>query len=140
MWKSVCVAAYIAQPLKVESRDLAERLAAEMKRQNVSLRKLEEATGVNKTTISRWRRGETTRVEVAKVRKVAEALGTTAGSLLNLPETSQPPAAVPAVIPLAALKRLADLDPAVLAMLEQTLPQLRAVVEDVRGEGGREGD
>jgi transcriptional regulator with XRE-family HTH domain len=134
------VTAYTAQAVKVESRDLAERLAAEMDRQKVSLRKLEGATGVNKTTISRWRRGETTRVEVAKVRKVAEALGTTAGSLLNLPETSESPVAAPAVIPREALKRLADLDPTVLATLEQTLPQLRAIVEDVRGERGRAGD
>lgn len=132
--------AYTAQAVKVEARDLAKRLAAEMDRQKVSLRKLEGATGVNKTTISRWRRGETTRVEVAKVRKVAEALGTTAGSLLNLPETSESPVAAPAVIPREALKRLADLDPTVLATLEQTLPQLRAIVEDVRGERGRAGD
>jgi transcriptional regulator with XRE-family HTH domain len=134
------VDAYTAQAVKVEARDLAKRLAAEMDRQKVSLRKLEGATGVNKTTISRWRRGETTRVEVAKVRKVAEALGTTAGSLLNLPETSESPVAAPAVIPREALKRLADLDPTVLATLEQTLPQLRAIVEDVRGERGRAGD
>lgn len=49
------------------------------------IRGLAELTGVDKETISNWRTGRVTRVQVAKVKRIAEPLGTTAEDLLDLP-------------------------------------------------------
>lgn len=125
------MAAYSGQPLIVEAPKLAQRLAAAMG--SMSLRKLEEKSGVDKTTIQRWKSGNP-RAEVAAVQKVAKALGTTAEFLLDLPRGSEASPPLPDPIPhLDHLRRrIAGLDPETLSLLEQTLPSLREVAEEIR--------
>lgn len=101
-----------------------------------SLRKLEEASGVNKTTIQRWLKGSPPHAEVAGVRKVAVALQTTAESLLDLPDPSVALASAPPAYPRQLLEQIAALDPETLSTLEEALPLLRRIVEEMRGDPG----
>jgi len=114
--------------------ELPTRLAAAMDARNLSVRRLAAASGVDKMTIHRWRKGHQGGVEVAVVRKVAQALGTSAEELLDLPLSSKQPA--PSPKPPAELTRLrelaSDLDPHTLAVFEETLPALRETVEELR--------
>lgn len=126
---------YSSEPLVVVAPELATRLGAAMEAREVSLRALATASGVDKMTIQRWRQGHQGGVEVAAVRKVAEALGTSAEDLLDLPGESDRPNKGPE--PSEELDRLrelaADLDPRTLAAFEQTLPTIREAVEVLRG-------
>jgi|GEM_PF-5238569 len=100
---------------------------------DTSVRKLAAASGVDKTTIQRWKKGEQPRVEVAAVRKVAHSLGTTAEDLLDIPAGAAgtaPPTPPPRADVLR--QRIAALDPEDLAALERTLPPLRKAAEEVR--------
>jgi transcriptional regulator with XRE-family HTH domain len=126
---------YTSEPLIVSAPELATRLGAAMEAREVSLRGLATVSGVDKMTIQRWRQGHRGGVEVAAVRKVAEALGTSAEDLLDLPGKSDRPDKAPE--PPDELDRLrelaADLDPRTLAAFEQTLPTIREAVEVLRG-------
>lgn len=131
------MAAYSGAPLVVEAPELARRLTEAMNHRGLnSLRKLEAASGVDKNTIQRWLKGSPPHAEVAGVRKVAEALGTTAESLLDLPEPDEtsPPSRQYAP---ELLEHIADLDPDTLSALEETLPRLREVVEEIRRQESR---
>lgn len=128
---------YSGAPLVVEAPELARRLKEAMSHRGLnSLRKLEAASGVDKNTIQRWLKGNPPHAEVAGVRKVAEVLGTTAESLLDLPEpgeTSPPPPKYPPEL----LEHIADLDPGTLSALEETLPRLREIIEEIRQQESR---
>ncbi len=118
----------------VTAPELPARLAAAMEAGNVSVRRLAVASGVDKMTIQRWRKGRQGGVEVAAVRKVAEELGTSAEELLDLPASSEgPPRPPEPPVELDRLRELAaDLDPDTLAVFEETLPALREAVEELR--------
>lgn len=64
-----------ARALEVDAPELADRLDTAMRNANMSGRALARAARVNKETISRWRRGERTRVQMGKVERVAAELG-----------------------------------------------------------------
>lgn len=124
------MSAYSGEPLRVEAPQLASRLKEAMELRGLnSLRKLEDASGVDKNTIQRWLKGHPPHAEVAGVRKVAKALETTAEFLLDLPDPSGAP---PPKYPLALVNQIAGLDADALAALERTLPRLRKIVEEIR--------
>jgi len=132
------MAAYSGEPLMVEAPELARRLRMAMKRQGLgSLRKLEAASGVNKTTIQRWLKGSPPHAEMSSVRKVAAALQTTPESLLDLPEPSQAsPSPPPPRYPPELLKQIAAFDPETVSALEEALPLLRKIIEETRQGSG----
>jgi|SRR5215212_9435754 len=127
--------AYSGEPLLVEAPKLGDRLRDAMADRGLnSLRKLEAASGVDKNTIQRWLKSDPPRAEVAGVRKVAEALETTAAALLDLPEAGEMPTSPSSKYPPELLNQIAGLDPTTLSALEETLPRLRQIVEEVRRE------
>lgn len=88
-----------------------------MRAAGLGVRELAARSGVDKGTISSWRRGTQSRVRVEKVMAVARELGTTAEELLGLPPTK---GASPAPVSQAAEEA---------ELLRGILPQLRDLVE-----------
>jgi len=94
---------------------------------------LSDETGINKGTISLWRKGDQASYSYAKVARVAAALGTTAEDLLDLPSTMPAAEGGPAVevggdaSQRELLLRIANLGPIIegLAELEQVVAEAR---------------
>jgi len=103
-----------------------ERLASTMKSAGFTVRKLAKKSGVDKGTITEWRRGGDRAVSVDAVRKVASAMATSAEELLDLPAVvdSQRPVAVkaPPLMP-------------VIDRVEQLREELTTWVADARRAG-----
>lgn len=116
-WHSVRVNTYNAKVLLVEAPELPQRLDESMRIAGLGVRELAARSGVDKGTISSWRRGAQSRVRVEKVMAVARELGTSAEELLGLPPTEGASSASPSQGAEEA------------ELLRGILPQLRDLVE-----------
>jgi transcriptional regulator with XRE-family HTH domain len=119
------MSAYSGRVLRAEAPQFWERLTEEMDTRKLGSRELEGKSGVDKSTISRWRQpGNKRAIDVEKVRQIAPFLGTTAEDLLGLPppEAAPPPATPP---PASILDDL--------SALERNLPRLRELAEEAEG-------
>jgi transcriptional regulator with XRE-family HTH domain len=133
---SVWVSPY-ATPVEVEAPSLAGRLSARMAETDFGVRSLAEASGVDKGTISLWKRGLQTRVQLEAAAKVATVLETTVEDLLELPPPPGPPGP-PVQPPLpspsgddhgALLRRVAELE-------NDVVPRLHRLAAEAREAGG----
>jgi transcriptional regulator with XRE-family HTH domain len=75
---------YHAIPYLVESPGFPERLTELMDEKGLGTVALAEASGIDKETISLWRKGDQRRYTVAKVALVAAELGSSAQELLGM--------------------------------------------------------
>lgn len=110
----------------VEAPGFAERLSERMKARKIGVRHLARDSGLDKSTVSSWKRGGQRLVRVDKVRRVASVLETTAEDLLGLPAPAPPPDAMPSSQD-ELLRRLADLQPTLEALVAPTPDLLEAL-------------
>jgi transcriptional regulator with XRE-family HTH domain len=82
---------YQATPYLVESPGFPGRLIELMDEAGLGTVALAEASGIDKETISLWRRGDQKRYTVGKVALVAAELGSTAAEMLGMSSDSEPP-------------------------------------------------
>jgi transcriptional regulator with XRE-family HTH domain len=108
-----------------------------MKAQDIGTVKLAEASGVNKETISLWRKGRQQRYTVATVAQVATQLGTTAEELLELPllpseERSRSEAEAAEAPKGELIRRIAALAPVIdqLSELEELVAEAKKLSEE----------
>jgi transcriptional regulator with XRE-family HTH domain len=115
-------------PWAVASPGFPDRLAKRMKDADRRVRELAEASDVNKSTISLWRKGEQKRYTVETVERVAAELGTTAAELLDLPDPSPAKSGGPAAISAEQLELLHRVD-SLRPLLDQILPELEQLLD-----------
>ena len=128
-----------------------------MRMAHLGVRELATASRVDKGTISAWKTGRQTRVQVDKVRRVATPLGTTAEHLLDMPpEVSRGATGKAGARQSALLHRFAALQPmletldglaasglsralsengAKLERLDELLPELKRLADEAREVG-----
>jgi transcriptional regulator with XRE-family HTH domain len=123
---------YRAIPYSVESPGFPGRLNELIDQTGLGTIALAEASGINKETISLWRKGDQKRYRVAKVALVAAELGSTAEELLGMSTDPGSSAARSQVDEKERsrrelLRRIAALGPVI-----EKLPELEILVAEAR--------
>lgn len=118
--------------------DIAEKLQAAMQEKGLSYGELSEYTGIPKSAVFRYVRGETDKIPLDRIQRMAAALGVSAAYLMGwepeeaMEKITPPPPTPQQLRDEALLEMLHQLSP---AQQDLILAQLQGAVHSQRGQG-----